>query len=85
MADLVQQSETVDLRHLEIGEDDAERLGEETLERPLAIARDLGVVAFVAKNGAQSFGDGAFVVGDQDLGGHGFESTPARASAGNRR
>ena len=43
------------------------------------------VVAFVAKNGAQPFGDGAFVVGDQDLCCHVCESTPARASAGNRR
>ena len=39
LPDFAEQRDPIDLRHLEIGEHDAERLGDETLEGALAVAR----------------------------------------------
>ena len=62
-----EQREPVELRHLEVGEHDAEPLGGEPLERLLAVRGDLDVVAFVGEDGAQAGGDRRLVVGDEDL------------------
>ena len=54
---LLEQRESVHLGHLEIGEDDAKRLGTELVEGLLAIDGYGNVVAFIAKYRAQPFGD----------------------------
>src|SRR6185437_9427446 len=64
---LAEQRDSVELRHLEVGQDDAVALGAQPLERLLSVARDVDGVALVLEDGAQTRGDRLFVVGDQHL------------------
>ncbi len=63
---LLQDRESIDLRHLEIGEGDAEAAVLKLVERLLAVARAHYVIAFVGKDRAQALGDCLLVIGDED-------------------
>src|SRR6185312_1111106 len=65
---LLEQREAIEFRHLEVGEDDAERSLEEVLERFLSVRRDLNRIAFLLEYRAEALGDAALVVGDENLG-----------------
>ena len=65
---LLQQGQSIDLGHLEVGEDDAERLRAKLVEGFLTINGNGNVVPFIPEYRAQPFRDRTVVVRDEDLG-----------------
>jgi hypothetical protein len=63
----LEETQPVELWHLQVGEDDAIPLGAELLERFLAVIGHVDLVALVGKYGAQAGRDRRLVVSDQDL------------------
>src|SRR5206468_10877665 len=66
LADGLEQRDTVQLRHLEIGEHDAETLVRQALERLLSVGGDFHLISFVAQDGAQAVRNRRLVVGDEN-------------------
>jgi hypothetical protein len=66
---LFEESKAVHLRHLEIGENDAEALGGQLVQCLLTVNRNSNLVAFITEYGTEPFRDRAVVVRDQDSGG----------------
>ena len=67
LANCLEQRDPVELRHLQIGKDDAEFVAGEAVERFLTVFRDLDAVAFVGENRAEASGNRFLVVRDEDL------------------
>src|SRR4029079_497418 len=67
LANRLEQRDAVELRHLQVGKDDAELFAGEAVERLLTILGDLDAVAFVTENRAETGRDRLLVVGDEDL------------------
>jgi hypothetical protein len=64
--DRLEQSDSVQLRHLEIGEHDAESLGLQPFQRLLPVGGDFHLVTRVRENGAQAIRDCRFVIRDEN-------------------
>jgi hypothetical protein len=87
---LLQQRKAIELRHLEIGEDDPVGVVGQPFQRLLAIDGDIDGVPLVGKDRAQPIGDRTLIVGDQYLGllfgGHSVSALPrVRAGKSNVR
>ena len=68
MLELLQESQPIDLGHLEIGEHYAKSLSRELIEGLLAINGNRDFIAFVPQNGAQPFCNRTVVVRDHYFG-----------------
>ena len=67
LANRLEERDAVELGHLEVGENDAELLGRQAIERLLAVLGDLDSIALIAEDCAETRSDRLLVVGDENL------------------
>jgi hypothetical protein len=65
LAHLREQLEAVHLRHLEVGQDEAEFAGGDLVPRLAAVGGGVDVVALLGEEHLQTFGDVPLIIGDE--------------------